>query len=657
MRAGAADVAAPVAVVVVEERDSGLATGVAVPQGGDVDDGVLQPLAAVHRHQLDGGGVGVEAAGALGRDLELVVGHLGAQPAEQADDAEALLHRDLVQRLADVAKVGEGALAADTGQHPRGEPVDDCALEHRGNAARAQHLGERADRVGQLVGALVPAGVELRGAEPEEGRQGGGPDPVGAVGLLERLEQAQPLGRGGRVEDRAPGIDHRRDADGGQGQLGGLQVGPLGGQHGDVSRLDRLALERRGGAQQPGDVVGQVGDHVVAPPRDRRLAARAGADLGSAGHAHPQCRTGADQPGLLVVRLDGVYDDPLVAEGRALEQHLHGVEQRLVGAPVDAQRLPGRRGLGGGQVGDDVAAAERVDRLLRVADQHHRGLPAEGAVEDLPLHRVGVLELVDQRDLPPVSHPGAGRGRVFGQHVGELAQQVVVAQHPQSALAARDLVEHVLGEAHPGGRHRVGRLGQHRQRFDVRPRVVDHSARDLDRLAARPHRGLRAGEPGEVEIVDDLARHLLEVLDQGRRRVGVAGDPQAAQHQLAELVDGRDRGRVERRERGREPLVLRGPLGGVGQQVVEQVALGAWRVGVGEGLLGLDELLAHPLAQLLAGGPGERHDQQLVERGHALGDVPGHEGRDRPRLAGAGAGLEQGGALRGQGRGDVEGVH
>ena len=52
------------------------------------------------------------------------------------------------------------------------------------------------------------------------------------------------------------------------------------------------------------------------------------------------------------------------------------------------------------QVGDDVAAAERVDRLLRVADQDQRGVPAEGAVDHLPLHRIGVLELVDHHDRP-----------------------------------------------------------------------------------------------------------------------------------------------------------------------------------------------------------------------------------------------------------------
>ena len=64
------------------------------------------------------------------------------------------------------------------------------------------------------------------------------------------------------------------------------------------------------------------------------------------------------------------------------------------------------------EVGDDVAAAEGVDRLLGVADQHQRGLADEGALDHLPLHRVGVLELVDHHDPPAPAHPVAGRGVV-----------------------------------------------------------------------------------------------------------------------------------------------------------------------------------------------------------------------------------------------------
>ena len=66
-------------------------------------------------------------------------------------------------------------------------------------------------------------------------------------------------------------------------------------------------------------------------------------------------------------------------------------------------------GLRRRQVGVDVAAAEGVDRLLGVADQDHRGVPGERPLQDLPLHRVGVLEFVDQHDRPARPHPVAGR--------------------------------------------------------------------------------------------------------------------------------------------------------------------------------------------------------------------------------------------------------
>ena len=71
-----------------------------------------------------------------------------------------------------------------------------------------------------------------------------------------------------------------------------------------------------------------------------------------------------------------------------------------------------------------------------------------------------------------------------------------------------------------------------------------------------------------------------------------------------------------------------------------------------ERLLGADQPLAHALAQLAGGHAREGHEQQLLER-RALGDVARGQGRDRERLAGAGARLEHGDAC-GQRAADVE---
>ena len=59
------------------------------------------------------------------------------------------------------------------------------------------------------------------------------------------------------------------------------------------------------------------------------------------------------------------------------------------------------------EVGVHVRAPEPVDRLLGVADDHEGRVGAvatEQRAEDLPLHGVGVLELVDQRDTEATPH-------------------------------------------------------------------------------------------------------------------------------------------------------------------------------------------------------------------------------------------------------------
>ena len=127
-------------------------------------------------------------------------------------------------------------------------------------------------------------------------------------------------------------------------------------------------------------------------------------------------------------------------------------------------------------------------------------------------------------------------------------------------------------------------------------------------------------------------------------------------------MGGRDRRRVEPDQRVHDPPVRHAArLVVVGQQHRHQLRHFAARDGrpvggvVAQHPLGLDELGAHPLAELLARRPAERDDQHLLEAGDALDDVPGHERADRPRLARARTGLEQHGA-GGQRVGDGEGL-
>ena len=81
--------------------------------------GELEALAAVDRQHLHGLGVGLQPAAAL--LVAGVVAGLGdptAQPRGQRGNAELLARRRGVQQLADVAQVGQPALAVDVGEQP-----------------------------------------------------------------------------------------------------------------------------------------------------------------------------------------------------------------------------------------------------------------------------------------------------------------------------------------------------------------------------------------------------------------------------------------------------------------------------------------------------------------------------------------------------------
>src|SRR4029079_16791540 len=90
---------------------------------------------------------------------------------------------------------------------------------------------------------------------------------------------------------------------------------------------------------------------------------------------------------------DVADDDARITEGSAAEYHLESLDQVGVAAAVGVEGGPRGRGRGGREVGDDVAATERVDRLLGITDQRHGGVARAGAIEDLPLIGAGVAEL------------------------------------------------------------------------------------------------------------------------------------------------------------------------------------------------------------------------------------------------------------------------
>ena len=124
--------------------------------------------------------------------------------------------------------------------------------------------------------------------------------------------------------------------------------------------------------------------------------------------------------------------------------------------------------LGGVEVGVDVGAPEGVDGLLGVADEDERGgAAAEAELEDVPLDRVGVLELVDQGHLvaaPQRPDPGAVH-RVL-QGVAQTDEEVVVGEDAGQALAPLDLLPHLdrqatvrAGPRIPGAQAALGSIG------------------------------------------------------------------------------------------------------------------------------------------------------------------------------------------------------
>ena len=254
----AADVDRPdvVVLVVVVGGRLVLVDVAGLPGERVVDDRELEALAAMDGQHLDRLGVGVEPQGAiLVGAVPVGVGDPLPQPGGQRGNAELLLGRGGVQQLADVAEVGQPALAAQPCEDPPGDRLGRRdRVEQRGDAAAAEEAGPAVElRVQLLPGRLVGGGHLLR-APAEEGGERGRPGAGGRDRPLDRLEQPQPLVRGGSREDAAGAVDDGRDA----GALERVvhERGQLvrGDEHRDVARPDRLprAVGAVGGAGDQG---------------------------------------------------------------------------------------------------------------------------------------------------------------------------------------------------------------------------------------------------------------------------------------------------------------------------------------------------------------------------------------------------------------------
>jgi hypothetical protein len=213
--------------------------------------------------------------------------------------------------------------------------------------------------------------------------------------------------------------------------------------HGEVARPDRAAVERRARAQQTHGLGGDVG----ADAHGHQVLVAA-LRLGRQGPAPAQHRVAVADDALLrrfggrahFLRGDARIDErPRVAD----EQRVRRRDERLGAAVVGVEREGAPGVAAGAQVGAQVGAAEAVDRLLGVADQEQRPV-GEAGREDRVLQRIGVLELVDQRDLMTAADGaahGVGARRVAQRRMG-AHQQVVEGGDMFLALALFDPLLH-----------------------------------------------------------------------------------------------------------------------------------------------------------------------------------------------------------------------
>ena len=421
--------------VVVVEQDQVAFLHIAVEGERQVDDGELQSLAAPYRHDLNGHGIAVQPPVALGGRAALLAPV--AQPVPQTRQREVLAVGRPLQQLGQVREVGEVAFAAAPAQRTLGHAPQLGGLQHRGDTDLTGVVGPLADGLGNPVGQFVTLFGEVRGGVAEEHGAGRRPDHPGAVRLVEGLQQSQPIGCGlGAEKVGIPGVDGR-DAGADKGVETGSGVGVLFDDHRDIAGLDLAPVEGGLAGQQRTDVAGQVAGNELSQVADRDGLGAGPTELFPADHPKSERVVAwrAGQSAAAVVGVDVAHHDARVTQLGTQQDRLQALQQGVVAAPVLAEGPLVPRGVGRRQIGDDVPAAEGVDRLFGVPDEHHRADSAERLLDHRPLHRVGVLELVDHDDRPASAHPMPGRRGLTAQRVGQPGQQVVVAQDSAAALA------------------------------------------------------------------------------------------------------------------------------------------------------------------------------------------------------------------------------
>ncbi|CAB4364813.1 unannotated protein [freshwater metagenome] len=271
----------------------------------------------------------------------------------------------------------------------------------------------------------------------------------------------------------------------------------------------------------------------------------------------------------------------------------------------------------------NIGAAEAIDRLLGVA--HRDEVAGERVLEDLPLHWVGVLELVDEHQLVATVqrlHHGRAVDRI-GDGIAQTGDEIVVPEFLACASPAAHLIHRQVHKFDPAFEtsrcvvlvRREGAGGRRGDGTGVAEHSGDRPLQFLQHLrrpavVLRPVEHVRVGDKfGD----DEIAAHLVDDLRGAVAEFGVQPDagPQAqlAECLLAETVDRGDGGVVEGGDGSTQSCRALGDRSRGFQQDAHP-----WLVGGGGTVLARRQCLHQRLAAAVAefGGRGlcERDDQQ-----------------------------------------------
>ena len=451
-----------------------LATGHG-PQGGAQHHRVLEALGAVRGEHLHGIVVAVDATRhhRIGV-VDVAEGSCVGQQAAQGRGRCRASSGGRVQQLGDVLEVGEVSFAAAPRQDASAKAVCARRSEERRDPASRQQGRPVAEQFVEASEIGVGVVGHLGGRVANEPAQRSGASGALRTGPFESTQHEPPLLGGIGVEHAGGTSRGRGDTCIGQGGDHPIGIDIAAHQDGDVASAQRAPasvalVDPRGGTEQTTGDRHEVGHH--------RPASLGGPELLVACRHHAQLdgrrrAIGAERHRLesarpvRVGRFDRLELDVVGAEGEPSEHPVEALEQRAVGAPVHTERPHAGGHAAGVEVGRQFGTAEAVDRLLGVADQHHRGrvfATDERVLKQMPLDAVGVLELVDEH------HPVASTQRCHQRgRLGPHQQIAGVDHHPVERASLRPGTpgdDEVVGLVDQiGCRHRplpTARFGRH----------------------------------------------------------------------------------------------------------------------------------------------------------------------------------------------------